>query len=71
VVDFLQLTAKHAVATPVNWENGQDVIGHFLSSNTDADDCFGKGGYTVVEAPSEQGKDLPKNYLRYTADPTV
>lgn len=26
VIDSLQLTAKHQVATPVNWENGDDVI---------------------------------------------
>jgi len=26
VLDSLQLTAKHAVATPVNWKNGEDVI---------------------------------------------
>src|SRR6185369_563749 len=26
VVDSLQLTAKHAVSTPVNWKNGDDVI---------------------------------------------
>lgn len=26
VIDSLQLTAKHSVATPVNWENGDDVI---------------------------------------------
>jgi len=26
VIDSLQLTAKHQVATPVNWENGEDVI---------------------------------------------
>ncbi len=26
VIDSLQLTAKHSVATPVNWMNGQDVI---------------------------------------------
>lgn len=26
VIDSLQLTAKHQVATPVNWQNGEDVI---------------------------------------------
>ena len=26
VIDSLQLTAKHKVATPVNWQNGEDVI---------------------------------------------
>jgi len=26
VLDSMQLTAKHKVATPVNWENGDDVI---------------------------------------------
>src|SRR6185437_15446120 len=26
VVDSLQLTAKHAVSTPVNWQPGEDVV---------------------------------------------
>jgi alkyl hydroperoxide reductase subunit AhpC len=26
VIDSLQLTAKHRVATPVNWRQGEDVI---------------------------------------------
>lgn len=26
VIDSLQLTAKHSVATPVNWNQGDDVV---------------------------------------------
>jgi len=26
VIDSLQLTAKHKVATPVNWKKGEDVV---------------------------------------------
>jgi alkyl hydroperoxide reductase subunit AhpC len=26
VIDSMQLTAKHKVATPVNWRQGEDVI---------------------------------------------
>jgi hypothetical protein len=36
-----------------------------------ADETFGKGGYRIVEVPSEKGKDIPKHYLRYTKDPSV
>ena len=35
VIDSLQLTAKHKVATPANWKEGQDVI--ILTSVTDAE----------------------------------
>jgi len=35
VLDSIQLTAKHKVATPANWEQGQDVI--ILTSVSDAD----------------------------------
>ena len=35
VIDSLQLTAKHRVATPVNWQPGEDVIiVHRLLKNT-------------------------------------
>ena len=35
VLDSMQLTAKHKVATPVNWKSGDDVI--ILPSVSDAD----------------------------------
>ena len=35
VLDSLQLTAKHKVATPANWKDGEDVI--ILPSVTDAE----------------------------------
>jgi alkyl hydroperoxide reductase subunit AhpC len=35
VIDSLQLTAKHKVATPANWKEGEDVI--ILTSVTDAE----------------------------------
>src|SRR4051794_21986452 len=35
VIDSMQLTAKHKVATPVNWKNGDDVI--ILPAVSDAD----------------------------------
>ena len=35
VIDSLQLTAKHKVATPVNWKHGEDVI--IAGSVTDED----------------------------------
>jgi hypothetical protein len=35
-------------------------------TNEQADAKFGKDGWRVVEVPSEKGKTLAKNYLRYT-----
>ena len=72
VLDSVQMTAEHSVATPVDWKRGEDVIVNFPLSNKDADEKFGKKGYRVVSVPSEQGKDgLAKNYLRYTKDPSA
>ena len=42
VIDSLQLTAKHRVATPVNWTNGEDVIISGSVSNDEAKEIFGE-----------------------------
>jgi thioredoxin-dependent peroxiredoxin len=42
VVDSLQLTAKHKVATPVNWKHGDDVIIVGSVNNADAKQIFGE-----------------------------
>lgn len=57
VLVSLQLTAKHRVATPVDWKPGQDVIIVPSIPKEEADKIF--PGYTTV-----------KPYLRYTADPS-
>ena len=59
VIDSLQLTAYHKVATPANWEHGQDVVVSPSISTTDAKKMFTKG---VTEI---------KPYLRMTPDPTA
>jgi len=41
VIDSLQLTAKHKVATPVNWKPGEDVIIAGSVTNDDAKEIFG------------------------------
>ncbi|QDG68969.1 peroxiredoxin [Pseudarthrobacter sp. NIBRBAC000502772] len=41
VVDSLQLTAKHRVATPVNWRQGEDVIIAGSVPNSEALEIFG------------------------------
>jgi thioredoxin-dependent peroxiredoxin len=57
VIDSLQLTAKHKVATPANWKDGQDVI--ILTSVTDAEAAQQyPAGFTTI-----------KPYLRIVAQP--
>jgi alkyl hydroperoxide reductase subunit AhpC len=56
VIDSLQLTAKHRVATPVNWKQGEDVIIAGSVSDDEAKQIF--PGYTA-----------PKPYLRITPQP--
>jgi alkyl hydroperoxide reductase subunit AhpC len=42
VLDSLQLTAKHKVATPVNWQQGEDVIIAGSVSDDEARELFGE-----------------------------
>ena len=44
VIDSLQLTAKHKVATPVNWQQGDDVIIAGSVTNDQAKEIFGNLG---------------------------
>jgi len=57
VIDSLQLTAKHKVATGADWKQGEDVIITPAVSDDEAKERF--PGYTTV-----------KPYLRYTKAPT-
>jgi alkyl hydroperoxide reductase subunit AhpC len=56
VIDSVQLTAKHKVATPVNWKPGDDVIITAAVSNEEAQQKF--PGFKTI-----------KPYLRVTAQP--
>ena len=42
VIDSLQLTAKHSVSTPVNWQPGDDVIISGSVNNEKAKEIFGE-----------------------------
>jgi alkyl hydroperoxide reductase subunit AhpC len=57
VIDSLQLTAKHKVATPANWKQGQEVIIAGSVSDEDA-----KKQYPA-------GWKSPKPYLRIVPQP--
>lgn len=57
LIDSMQLTDTHKVATPVNWQQGEDVIIVPSVSNEEADTLFPKG-YTEV-----------RPYLRTTPQP--
>ena len=57
VLDSMQLTAKHAVATPVNWKDGDDVIIVPSVSNEEA------------TAKYPDGFKIIKPYLRTVAQP--
>jgi alkyl hydroperoxide reductase subunit AhpC len=57
VVDSLQLTAKHSVATPANWKQGEDVIIAGSVNDEDAKKKF-PGGWKA-----------PKPYIRIVPQP--
>src|SRR5213076_1708629 len=57
VIDSLQMTAKHKVATPVNWKPGEDVIIAGSVSNDEAKELFGDW-------------EEPKPYIRIVPDPS-
>ena len=59
VVDSLQLTAKHQVATPANWHQGEDCVIVPTVPEDQLADNFPKG-YTEI-----------KSYLRYTPQPDL
>jgi thioredoxin-dependent peroxiredoxin len=56
VIDSLQLTAKHRVSTPVNWQPGEDVIIAGSVSNDEARQIFGEWR-------------APKPYIRIVPQP--
>jgi alkyl hydroperoxide reductase subunit AhpC len=47
VIDSLQLTARHKVATPANWVDGQDVIIGAAVTDEEAKELFPQGWTTV------------------------
>ncbi|WP_396638478.1 peroxiredoxin [Maribacter sp. R77961] len=57
VIDSLQLTAYHKVATPANWDKGQDVVVSPAIPTAEAKELF------------EKGVEEIKPYLRMTPDP--
>jgi thioredoxin-dependent peroxiredoxin len=57
VIDSLQLTAKHKVATPVNWQPGDDVIIAGSVSNDEAQELW------------PEGWESPKPYIRIVPSP--
>jgi alkyl hydroperoxide reductase subunit AhpC len=57
VIDSLQLTAKHRVATPVNWKQGEDVI---IAGSVSDDEA---------KTLSPDGWTSPKPYIRIVPQP--
>ena len=61
VLDALQLSARHHVATPANWHPGEDTVVLPFISDEDAEQMFAEqGGFRKV-----------RPYLRYVRDPSL
>ncbi|MFP5363164.1 MAG: peroxiredoxin [Thermoleophilia bacterium] len=58
VIDSLQLTAKHKVATPAQWTQGENVIIAGSVSDDDAKEIW------------PEGWDAPRPYIRYVPQPS-
>jgi len=58
VIDSLQLTARHKVATPVNWQQGEDVIIAGSVSDEEAKKTY------------PQGWESPRPYIRIVQQPS-
>jgi alkyl hydroperoxide reductase subunit AhpC len=59
VIDSLQLSAKYQVATPANWQQGEDVIVSLAVATED------------IAAKFPKGHKVVKPYLRYTPQPNL
>ena len=57
VIDSIQLTVKHRVATPVNWKQGEDVIIAGSVSDEEAKKIY------------PQGWKAPRPYIRIVPQP--
>jgi alkyl hydroperoxide reductase subunit AhpC/uncharacterized protein (DUF924 family) len=61
ILDALQLSAKYRVATPVNWQPGDDTVVLPFISDQEAENIFAdQGGFRKV-----------RSYLRYVRDPSL
>ena len=61
ILDALQLSAKYRVATPVNWQPGDDTVVLPFISDEEAESIFAdQGGFRKV-----------RSYLRYVRDPSL
>src|SRR5437763_189778 len=72
VIDSLQLTAHHKVATPVNWKQGEDVIIVPAVADAEAKTLFPHGWKTirpylrVVAQPDKHTQPAPRSTFRGT-----